>query len=124
MGELELANNGSFPVRIYNPYKKADVYELANGSWQKVDFLNRGGYIQVTMSGLNGTYAVVDTADRGTSVSAWANIHFLGKVAADATTATFAIPGTWIANGYQIRKSKRPEKSKTEKKEKSKTKKK
>ena len=48
-------------------------------------------------------YAVADTADRGTSVSAWANIHFLGKVAADATTATFAIPGTWIANGYQMR---------------------
>ena len=48
-------------------------------------------------------YAVADTADRGTAVSAWANIHFLGKVAADATTATYSIPSTWFGNGYQMR---------------------
>ena len=62
LGELELANESTFPVRIYNPYKKVAVYELKNGTWQEADFLNRGGYIQVTMPGLSGTYAVVDTA--------------------------------------------------------------
>ena len=114
LGELELANNGSFPVRIYNPYKKADVYELANGSWQKVDFLNRGGYIQVTMSGLNGTYAVVDTAIH---FPAWINI----ACACGAAVLVIVIVLCLI---LKVRKSKRPEKSKTEKKEKSKTKKK
>ena len=48
-------------------------------------------------------YAVADTADRGATVSAWANIHFLGKVAADAETATFSLPGIWFSNGYQMR---------------------
>ncbi len=62
LGELELANASIFPVRIYNPYSKVVVYELKNGSWQETDFLNRGGYIQVTMQGRQGTYALVDTA--------------------------------------------------------------
>ena len=62
LGELELENASFFPVRIYNPYSKAVVYELKNGAWQEADYLNRGGYIQVTMPGRSGTYAVVDTA--------------------------------------------------------------
>ena len=49
-------------MRIYNPYTKVSVYELKDGTWQSADFLNRGGYIQVTMQGRSGTYAVVDTA--------------------------------------------------------------
>ena len=48
-------------------------------------------------------YAVADTADRGTNVSAWANIAFLGKVAADAATVTLTMPNIWILNGYQMR---------------------
>ncbi|MBR4182436.1 MAG: hypothetical protein IKQ56_01305 [Lachnospiraceae bacterium] len=62
LGELELENRDQFPVRIYNPYTKVSVYELKDGTWQSADFLNRGGYIQVTMQGRSGTYAVVDTA--------------------------------------------------------------
>ena len=78
---------------------------LALGPALAIDSVDVGlAEVTVAFTGDEGVlYAVADTADRGTSVSAWANIHFLGKVAADATTATFAIPGTWIANGYQMR---------------------
>ena len=48
-------------------------------------------------------YAVADTADRGTTVSAWAHAAILGKVAAGAETATVPVPGNWLVNGYQIR---------------------
>ena len=80
---------------------------LALGPALAIDSVDVGlAEVTVAFTGAHGEgvlYAVADTADRGTSVSAWANIRFLGKVAADATTATFAIPGTWIANGYQMR---------------------
>lgn len=80
---------------------------LAFGPALAVTSVNLGtGEVTVSFAGTHDEgvlYAVADTADRGTAVSAWANINFLGKVAADATEATFSLPSTWFGNGYQMR---------------------
>ena len=48
-------------------------------------------------------YAVADTADQGTTASGWANVAFVGKVAADASSVTATLPGDWFASSYQVR---------------------
>ena len=66
------------------------------------------GTAEVTVS-IDGThdegvlYAVADTADQGMTASDWANVAFVGKVAAEASSVTATLPGDWFANSYQVR---------------------
>lgn len=55
------ANDIAHTVRLYNPYKKAEVYAYSDGNWSPVDALVRGGYLQVSMNNSSTVYAVKDT---------------------------------------------------------------
>ena len=63
--DISLQNSGisgtdSFPIRLLNPYKKSEVWTLTEGKWTKQEYKERGGYLQVNMTGTAQTFCIVD----------------------------------------------------------------
>lgn len=47
-------------LRLYNPYKEAEVLSYMDGEWKSVESKVRGQYLQVDMSGSSGTFCIVE----------------------------------------------------------------
>lgn len=63
--EVALENGGimetdSFALRILNPYEDAEVYAYKEGAWTACDYKSRGQYLQVSMTGTQGYFCVVE----------------------------------------------------------------
>ncbi len=50
----------SFALRILNPYEDAEVYAYKEGAWTACDYKSRGQYLQVSMTGTQGYFCVVE----------------------------------------------------------------
>jgi hypothetical protein len=55
-----IRDNDTFAVRLLNPYDDATVYAYADGSWSEVESKERGHYLQVTMTGPQQYFCIVD----------------------------------------------------------------
>lgn len=67
--DISLKNSGisgadSFPIRLLNPYQKAEVWALTERGWTKQEYKERGGYLQVNMAGTSQTFCIVDRTAR------------------------------------------------------------
>lgn len=63
--EVALENGGiketdTFALRILNPYEDAEAYAYKDGAWTVCDYKSRGQYLQVTMTGTQGYFCVVE----------------------------------------------------------------
>ena len=63
--EVTLENGGiketdSFALRILNPYEDAEVYAYKDGAWTACECKSRGQYLQVSMTGTQGYFCVVE----------------------------------------------------------------
>ena len=66
MYDVSLENSGiedaaSFPVRLLNPYEKAQVWGWSNGQWTQLESKIRGSYLQVNMTGSQEVFCIVKT---------------------------------------------------------------
>lgn len=67
--DIELQNsnfgkNSDVQIRIRNPYEKLEIWSLQDDKWVKIEGKTVGQYVQVTMTGAQGSFCLVeDTAD-------------------------------------------------------------
>ena len=54
-----IENATSFPVRLLNPYEKAQVWGWSNGQWTQLESKIRGSYLQVNMTGSQEVFCIV-----------------------------------------------------------------
>ena len=88
--EVALENGGimetdSFALRILNPYEDAEVYAYKEGAWTACDYKSRGQYLQVSMTGTQGYFCVVEKKSNLVRIIACA------AAAAAAVTAVLVI---------------------------------
>lgn len=64
-----LSDSDSFAIRLLNPYDKAvQVFAWSEGGWIRLESRERGGYLQVNMTGPKQTFCIVDNTSNLWSV--------------------------------------------------------
>lgn len=56
----DVSDKSKIALRLYNPYKKAEVLSYEDGTWKSTESKVRGQYLQVDMSGTSGTFCIVE----------------------------------------------------------------
>jgi len=62
-----LGQEDALPLRLLSPGRDAEVWQYQNGQWVKVDAVQNGQYLLVTMEGTQGTF-FIQPADRGKAI--------------------------------------------------------
>lgn len=68
----DIEDAASFPIRLLNPYEKAQVWGWSNGQWTQLESKIRGSYLQVNMTGSQEVFCIVKTESYALIIAACA----------------------------------------------------
>ena len=55
-----ISDTDTYAIRLYNPYEDASVWGYKNGIWTELESKVRGQYLQVSMTGAEQTFCIIE----------------------------------------------------------------